>query len=528
MSYPIWVFDKSPIPDPYGYGERAVKFIRALKHPKTGKPFQLDPWQERIVRRIYGPCLSDGTRIVRNVVMMIPRGARKTTLGAALALLHAIGPEKVRGGQVILAAYDREQARIAYDEAFGIVQIDPRIVAATRIRDFRHEIVHKKSRATLRAVSSDANAQNGKTPSFVLFDEIHAWKKRELYDVLRTGLGKTAGTLSVVISQAGRGHENVAAEVFDYARKVARGEIDDPGTLPILFETTADADWKNEDHWHRVNPGLALGYPDLAALRQEAREAEFRPALREKFRNDHLNVWLDHSTDPFVEMAVYDRGDTPIDMGKLRGLPCWLGIDMSTTTDLTAVIAAFQDEDGGFIVLPQFFVPGDNLRARADRDGVPYPAWAEQGFITATPGNVIDYRAVEQHIRNLADLYDVREINFDPAYAMPVMSPLQDDGLPVATMRQGWFTQSPALNILERAIVSEKFQHGGNPVLRWCFSNVAIHTDSAGNRTMHKGKSTDRIDGAVATWMAVSRAAAGDGARSIYDDPRISVGDLVW
>ncbi|MDX1730310.1 MAG: terminase TerL endonuclease subunit, partial [Aurantimonas coralicida] len=282
--------------------------------------------------------------------------------------------------------------------------------------------------------------------------------------------------------------------------------------------TDRDADWKDEAQWHRVNPGLAHGYPDLEGLRQLAREAENRPGDREAFRQLHLNVWLDHSADPFVDMAVYDKGSAPIDLDALAGQPCWIGVDMSTTTDLTAVVAAFRDpnDDDGFVVLPHFFCPGDNVRARADRDGVPYVQWAADGFITPTPGNVIDYRAVEAHIRQLAERYAVAEINFDPAYAQPVMAPLADDGLPVATMRQGWVTQSPALNVLERAIVSEKLKHGAHPVLRWCFSNVAIHTDSAGNRTMHKGKSTDRIDGAVATWMAVSRAAANETTRSIY------------
>lgn len=162
------------------------------------------------------------------------------------------------------------------------------------------------------------------------------------------------------------------------------------------------------------------------------------------------------------------------------------------------------------------FCPGDNLRARADRDGVPYVAWSEQGYLTPTPGNVIDYSAVEACIRGLNERFDVREIGFDPAYAQAVMGPLTDDGLPTATIRQGWVTQSPALNELERVILAGKLRHGDNPLLRWAFGNVAIHTDSAGNRTMHKGKSKDRIDPAVATWMAVSRAAAAE-TRSFYD-----------
>ena len=531
MTYPHWIFDRSPIADPLGFGERAVQFLRALRHPKSGAPkraFALDPWQERIVRRIYGPRHPDGTRIVRTAVLLLPRGNRKTALAAALALLHTIGPEKAPGGEVISAAADRKQARLAFAESVGIIREDKRVAGAVQVQDYRNRLTYPKAGSFYEAISADAGTQHGRTPAFVLADELHAWPKRDLWDVLRSGLPKTRGSLLVVATTAGRGSENIAFEIVDYARKVARGEIKDPATLPVLFETAADADWKDEAVWRAANPGLAHGYPDIEGLRQLAREAENRPGDREAFRQLHLNVWLDHSADPFVDMAIFDEGADPIDLDALKGKPCWIGVDMSMTTDLTAVVAAFRDDDGGFLVVPTFFCPADNLRVRADRDGVPYPRWADDGFIIPTPGNVIDYRAVEAHIRGLAERFDVREINFDPAYAQQVMGPLTDDGFPCATMRQGWVTQSPALNELERAIVGRKFRHGGHPVLRWCFSNVAINTDSAGNRTMHKGKSTDRIDGAVATWMAVARAAAGENHQSIYSDPNVRVEDLVW
>lgn len=521
MTLPTWVFDQSEIPDPLGYGERAVRFLRALKHPKSRLPkraFDLPPWQERIVRRIYGPCHPDGRRIVRNVVCLLPRGNRKTSLGAALALLHTIGPEKIPRGQVVCAASDREQARIAFDEAAGIIRADKRIASRVHMLDSQHRFRHMASGAEMRAISCDAARAHGGTPVFALVDELHVWLKRDLWDVLRTGLVKTPGSLLVVISTAGRGQDNVAWDIVDYARKVARGEINDPATLPILFEAPRDCDWRDEQIWRQVNPGLEYGFPDIEGLRQLAREAENRPADREAFRQLHLNIWLDHSADPFVDMAVYDEGAAAVDLEALRGEPCWLGVDMSTTNDLTAVVAAFRDGADGYIVVPHLFCPADNLRAKADRDGVPYPLWADEGFITATPGNVIDYRAVEQCIRDLAEQYAVREIAFDKAYAQPVMAPLLEDGFPVVTMQLGWVTQSPALNELERAIVGRKLRHGGHPVLRWNFSNVAIQTDPAGNRTMHKGRSRDRIDGAFATWMAVSRAAAGAGG-TVYDAP---------
>lgn len=521
-TFPAWISDDSEIPDPLGFGERAVEFLRRLKHPKSKQPkraFQLDRWQERIVRRIYGPRDEAGNRIVRTVFLMLPRGNRKTSLAAALGLLHTIGPEHVPGGEAIFAASDRTQAAIGFAEACGIVREDKRLEAAVRIYDAfnsRKRIVFKRDGAFLENIAAEGGAQHGKTPTFVLADEVHIWRGPDLWQALRTGLSKTPGSLAVIATTAGRGQNNIAFDLYSYARKVAAGEIDDPGFLPILLEAPKDSDWRDERIWHAVNPGLAHGYPDLAALRQMAREAENRPADREAFRQYHLNVWLDHSATPFVEMAVYDRGAAPLDLGALRGRPCWLGVDLSSTTDLTAIVAAWRLEDG-YAVKPWFFVPADNLRARADRDGVPYPQWAAEGHITPTPGNVVDYDYVEQTVRDLCAEFDVREIAFDPHLARQTISRLLADGLPAVEMRQGWVTMAPAIKELERAIIAGRLQHGGNPVLRWCFSNIAVETDKAGNKSFHKGKSTDRIDGAVAAAMAVGRAHAGDGGISIYE-----------
>jgi phage terminase large subunit-like protein len=266
-----------------------------------------------------------------------------------------------------------------------------------------------------------------------------------------------------------------------------------------------------------VNPGLANGFPDIDALRQLAHEAKNRPADREAFRQLHLNIWLDHSHDPFVDMSIYDEGASAIDLDALRGQPCWLAVDLSSNSDLTVIVAAFRSGDG-FVVVPWFFCPKDNLRARADRDGVPYPQWAEDGHITPTSGNVVDFHAVEQQIRDISELYQVREIAFDPHLARNTMNTLASEGYPCVEMRQGWITMAPAVKELERAIVGGNFQHGAHPVLRWNFDNIAVETDRAGNRMFHKGKSKDRIDGAVAAAMAVARAAVGAGG-SIYDMP---------
>lgn len=268
---PDWIFDGSEIDDPLKHGDRAVDFLRKMCHPKSrlpGKAFDLPEWQERIVRRIYGPCHADGRRVVRTVVILLPRGNRKTSLGAALGLLHTIGPENMPGGECLFAASDRKQARIGFEEAMGIVHEYPeRVIKRMRLVDSKNRIQNPKTGAFLEAISNDAGTHHGRTPVFALIDELHAWKKRDLWDVISTGMRKVAGSLKIIITTAGRGQENIAFELIDYARKVARGEIDDPTMLPILFETPADADWRDEEIWHRVNPGLKYGFPDLEGLR---------------------------------------------------------------------------------------------------------------------------------------------------------------------------------------------------------------------------------------------------------------------
>ncbi|RWD80461.1 terminase TerL endonuclease subunit [Mesorhizobium sp.] len=522
-AFPEWIYDGSPIDDPFGYGQEAVDFIRKLRHPNSTAPksaFQLYDWQERIVRRIYGPRHPDGRRIVSAVFWMIPRGNRKTSLAAALALLHTIGPERRPAGQVIFAASDREQAGLGFKEAANIVRMDGRLVAATRIYDAHNsvkKIIFRRDDVSLNAISSDGASQHGKTPAFVLVDEIHVWKGRDLWEALKTGLMKTSDTLMVIATTAGRGAENIGFEQYDYARKVATGDIVNPAFLPIIFEAANDNDWRDEALWHRVNPGLKHGFPNLDAMRTQAKEAEDRPAERHAFKQFNLNIWQGASRDPLFEMSIYDEGRYEFDLADLEGLPCFIGVDLSVNGDLTAVVAAWRHDDGRITIYPWFFVPGDDLKARSERDRAPYVQWQADGHIIAVDGPIIEPEAVEAHIRELCATYDVREVAFDPHLARTVMQRLHNDGLPAIEMRQGPLTMGPAIGDLERTVNGRKIRHSGHPVLRHHLDSVVATRGDTGLTRMHKATRFDRVDGAVAAAMAVSRACANDNSRSIYD-----------
>lgn len=518
---PDWIYDGSDIPDPLGHGERAVDFIKALKHPKSlleGRAFDLPPFWERIVRRIYGPKDQHGARQVKVVFCLLPRGARKTTIGAALSLLHTYGYEKIAGGLALAAAAAEDQAGIAFEEAAGIVKATPWLAQAAKLKESTLEMEHPKSGSAFRAIPAKGDLQLGRTVSFCLSDELISWPSDSLWKALRTSLNKVPNSLLICITQAGRGQSNLAWRLYDYSLKVESGKIDDPGWLPVIFRADDDADWLSEEVWHTVNPGLALGFPDIGGLRQFAREAAERPAEREDFKQFHLNIWQAQNAAPFVEMSVWHEGGEPIDRAAFKGRRCWIAFDLGLTVDLSAVATAFYDDDESFTVLVDFFCPADNLQARADRDKVPYPMWESDGWLKATPGTVTDHRAIERHIRDLCEEFDVQEIVGDPAYAQAVMAPLTEDGFPTGTFAQNWRTMGPATREFERAIISRKLNHGGNPVLTWNIGNISVvNIDSAGNKAMHKGKSRDRIDGAVAAAMAVSRASSGKSTRSIYD-----------
>ncbi|EJB03271.1 phage terminase-like protein, large subunit [Rhizobium leguminosarum bv. trifolii WSM597] len=529
-AFPHWIYDGSPIPDPKGYGQEGVDFVRALKHPASTAPkqrFQLYDWQERIIRRIYGPLDEDGERLVREVFFYIPRGNRKTSLAAVLALLHLFGPEAVPSGQIIFAASDREQAGIGFREAASILEMDRHLVAASKVYDPHAGIRTIKSKldgSTLKAVSSDGKAQHGTTPTFVFADEIHVWKNPELWEALQSGMSKRKGGLTVVATTAGRGSEGLAAERYDYARKVATGEIVNPAFLPIMFEIESGEDWEDEAVWHRVNPGLKYGFHDIKKLRSEAEEARHNPSKRYEFQQYHLNKWHANSRDPLFDMAVYDAGRDPnFDLADLEGLPCYLGVDLSRSGDLTAIVAAFRHEDGRISVHPWFFLPSEGLEEKAKVEQVPYPRWRDDDLLSVIDGPVIEPDVIADRIIDLCGTYDVREVIFDPSLAGPLMAKLMDQGINVLQLPQTAKHMHGPICDLERIVNGRRIRHGAHPILRNHFESVVVKraTSASELTTMHKGtRHSNHIDGAIASALSVFRAAANDNQRSIFDlDP---------
>ncbi len=519
-----------PIPDPLGLGQEAVDFISSLRL-EGGKPFDLHPVQDRIIRKVFGDVDANGDRTIETLFLYVPSGQAKSTLAAAITfMLLSHQRFRIPNGQLVVAATTKEQAGVT---TFGMVKAfierefdqpkwdaEPGAMAARfKIVDNAVEksIEHLPSESTLRVLSRTPDSQEGLSAYVIVAEEVHAWNRPRIWDVLRKSQAKvTAGIpLTIVATTAGVGVGGIGHDLYTQAKDIASGKISNPSWLPIVFEAERDDDWRDEKVWHRCNFALS-SFKSLRTLRNLALEAATSLTRRRQFERYHLNRWHEGSADPWLDLAVYDRGASPrFTLRSIAKLPCYIGVDAGQTSDLTAVIALFHDERRGlFYVVPFMWVPAESIIRRSEEDSVPYAEWERDGFIKGTTGSSIDESAIETKIRQLYEKYDVRRIGFDPYNTRRMMARLLDDGLPVVEVPQHYRLMSPAMKGTEKAILDSRLRHGGHPALRWCFANVPMpKPDSNGNVKPNKSQSRSlKIDGAVACMIAMCLATVADEA----------------
>jgi phage terminase large subunit-like protein len=527
---PIFSPDPALYPDPTGRADRICRFVRRLRLWEgrfAGQLFALHPFQEAIIRRIYGPSAPNGRRLVRMACIWIPRGNAKTTLASALALAHFMGPEAEAGGQVIQAAADRENAGIAFKHSHEMVKQDDALLRRVAPIESRKMLNHPGTSSVLKAVSTEAYSKHGLNVSFFLADEIHAWppaEARKLFKTITDSMVKRDEPLSVIISTAGEGQGGLAWDLWEYSRKVASGEIDDPSFAPIILAAPPKSDWRDESAWLLANPAIAAGFCSIEELRIKARRIEHFPAEIADFKRFHLNLWQEGAAEPWLSLDLYDQAEpmTPVD--ELAGRTCWIGVDLSSVEDLTAVVAVFPDEgdaDGSrYDVLPMFFLPEAGLAKKAENDRADYLRWKDEGFLKLTEGNVVDHSAIIAHVVELGQRYGVQEIAIDRWNSTAVNTALQEEGFAINQFGQGFASMAAPVKELKRAILSGQFRHGGNPLLRMCFANVVAEKDAAENEKFTKDRARGRIDGAVASAMAIGRIIANEAGPSPYETMR--------
>jgi len=486
--------------------DRAVRLINQLSHTKgpfAGQSFNLRPWQEKDIIRPLFKARKDGLRQYRTCLLMLPRKNGKSEICAALAIYFLLFDGEI-GAEVYSAAADKDQAALVFNVAAQMIRNDPELEAQCEIIDSQKRIVHRKSGSFYRAISAEAYSKHGFNASVVIYDELHAAPNRELWDVLSTSQGARSQPLMIAITTAGYDRHSILWELYSHAKKVKENPKIDPTFLPILYEAGEGEDWQDERVWKRCNPALG-DFRSIEEMRTMAARAKEIPAQENTFRRLYLNQWTEQESR-WVSLPAWDACQVPIDRVALHGRRCYVGMDLSTTKDLTALAAVFPDDEGGFDVLTQFFVPKENIQQRVRRDRVPYDQWEREGYLIATPGNVVDYEAVRRTLQQWGAEFDVREVVFDPWNATDLVTRLQEqDGFTCVQMRQGFASLSAPTKSLEKAILSRTIRHDGHPVLRWNVGNIVVDSDPAGNIKLSKKAKTERIDGAAALVNAVAR-----------------------
>jgi phage terminase large subunit-like protein len=498
-------------------GERAVQFVQRLRHQKGqwgGSNIVLETWQRSYVETLVGTLREDGLRQYRTSLLFLPRKNGKTTLAAAL-VVHFLLCENEAGGEIYSAAADREQASICYRAVVGMIRADPYLSrlaknGTIKIRESKKLITYVPTGTEYRAISSDAATKHGYSASVIIADELHAWpgqRGRDLWDVLTTSTGARRQPLTIAITTAGHEKNSVCYELYDYAKKVRDGVIDDPSFLPVIYEAPEASRWDDPETWKAANPNYGVSVSTDYFERAVAKARDL-PTYENTFRQLHLNEWTESSCR-WLPSEKWDAcyQDTPITDKELRDAPCWAGLDLSSTTDLTALVLVFRLANG-WAAKSYFYAPREGARRRQDRDRVPYQTWASQGHLTLTDGDVVDYERVRADILRLVAHYKVREVALDRWNATQLTTQLQGDGVTVVPYGQGFASYSGPSREFEGLVLGGKLKFD-NPVLKWNGDNVVAEIDAAGNIKPSKAKSTERIDGVCALLMALGRAIAG-------------------
>ena len=502
--------------------DRAVTFIENLCHTKgkwAGTPFWLLPWQEQLIRDIFGIVNPDGNRQFRTAFVEICKKVGKSELAAAVAL-YLLYADNEPSAEVYGAAADRQQASIVFDVAKQMVEMSPALMKRSKLMGATKRIVNYSNAGYYQVLSAEVGGKHGFSVSGLVFDEIHTQPNRQLYDVLTKGSSDARqNPLHFIITTAGNDRHSIAFELHTKAVDILEGRRVDPTFYPVVYGLKDDEDWEDEANWYKVNP--SLGYTvDIERLRDAYREAKQNPADEITFKWLRCNMWVS-STVAWIPDAIYMRGNEPIDMDALAGRDCYAGLDLSSTGDITALVLIFppRDEEEKYVLLPYFWIPEETIPRRVKANSVPYDIWEKQGYIMSTEGNVIHYDFIEKFIMDLSEKYHILEIAVDRWNATQMIQNLEGEGFTIVPFGQGFSSMSAPTKEFYRLLMEGRIIHGGNPVLRWMAGNVVIDTDPAGNIKVTKAKSKEKIDGIVAAIMALDRCIRQEGqSGSVYDE----------
>ena len=502
----------------------AVAFIQALTHTKgrwAGRPFELIDWQEQIIRDLFGTLKPDGYRQFTTAYVEIPKKQGKSELAAAVALLLTCADGEERA-EVYGCAADRQQASIVFEVAADMVRMCPPLAKRVKILRSQKRIIYTPTNSFYQVLSAEAYSKHGFNISGVVFDELHTQPNRKLFDVMTKGSGDArTQPLYFLITTAGSDMHSICWEQHEKALDILAGKKHDPRFYPVIYGAGMDEDWTSETVWKKANPSLGITV-DISKVRDACESAKQNPAEENSFRQLRLNQWVKQEVR-WMPMTVWNQNSTPVNEQALEGRPCYGGLDLSSTSDITAFVLVFPPEepDEPYWILPKLWLPEDTLDLRVARDHVPYDLWHKQGYVRTTEGNVVHYDHIEHEIEQLGLRFNIREIAYDRWGAVQMSQNLEDVGFTVVPFGQGFKDMSPPSKELMKLALEGKLAHGGHPVLAWMADNITVRQDPAGNIKPDKQKSTEKIDGIVALIMALDRAircGSVESSESVYDE----------
>lgn len=504
------------------YADYAVNFIECLSHTKGkwyGKPFELIDWQEKIIRDIFGTIKENGYRQFNTAYIEIPKKMGKSELAAAVALLLTCGDFEERA-EVYGCAADRGQASIVFEVAADMVRMCPALNKRVKILASQKRIIYLPTNSFYQVLSAEAYSKHGFNIHGVVFDELHTQPNRKLFDVMTKGSGDArTQPLYFLITTAGNDTNSIGYETHQKAVDILEGRKVDPSFYPVIYGAKEDDDWTDPKVWKKANPSLGITV-SMDKVKQAYESARQNPTEENAFRQLRLNQWVKQAIR-WMPMEKWDLCSFEVDLEDLKGRVCYGGLDLSSTTDLTSFVLVFPptEYDEKYYVLPYFWIPEETIDIRVNKDHVPYDLWEKQNLIQTTEGNVVHYGFIEKFIEKLGEEFNIREIAFDRWGAVQMVQNLEGMGFTVVPFGQGFKDMSPPTKELMKLVLEKKLAHGGHPVLRWNMDNIFIRRDPAGNIKADKEKSSEKIDGAIATIMALDRAIRNGNINeeSVYD-----------
>lgn len=495
-------------------GDRMIAFIetfcRVADGPDVGQPLRLRPWQKQLIKEIYDPVDTDGYRIIREAIWTMARKNSKTSLASAVVLGHLIGPEALRNSRIYSAAYDREQASLVYNNVANMVLMDRFLNSQIKLVDTMREARWYKMGVIYKALSAESRTKHGLNPGFVILDELAQFgNKRTLYDVLKTSFGVQREPLMLILSTQAEDDTALLSQLIDYGREVNEGAIDDPSFKLIEYTVPDGYDIYDEQNWKLANPALG-DFRSLDEMRAMAHRAKSLPSVARNFENLYLNRRVSTAVT-VVSREAWAKCKKPLpDEATLAYCRCFMGVDLSSKLDLTAIVLAFEMPDGTWPILPHFFTPLDTVHDRTQLERVPYYDWVELGAIEACPGPQIDYKMVGRRMLEYFRRFNVVAVAYDKWRMDVLKRELRELGFDPDTSDIGFLEfgqtfkeMTPALETLEQLVADGKLIQGGHPVMAFNVGSAVAAKDGNLNRRLDKRNSRAKIDGMVAMTMAL-------------------------